>query len=159
MSERGSTGASSRYTTRPLSRWRSLAAMEKLIKASTATQAAIATTLRIASLLGHDEAQHDPAHAEQYGAGRGQHHGFREQRGVEQIIVARHIEQERCDPQTRENPVAVSESKNDDHQAGRDARSLEGRGADHRGRGESKERSTLDRRPPAPREQHPHRRE
>src|SRR5215470_1716170 len=117
MSERGSTGASSRYTTRPLSRWRSLAAMEELIKASTATHAAIATALRIAHLLRHDGAQHDPAHAEQRGPGRGQHHGFCEQRGVEQIIVARHMEKERCDPETRENPVAVSESQQDDHQA------------------------------------------
>src|SRR5215472_13228234 len=120
MSERGSTGASSRYTTRPLSRWRSLAAMEKLIKASTATQAAIATALRIASLLRHDGVQHDPARAEQYGAGRGQHHGFCEQRGVEQIVIARDMKQQRRDSKPRENPVAVSESQNDDHQAGCD---------------------------------------
>src|SRR5882672_5588267 len=80
MSERGSTGASSRYTIRPLSSWRSLLAMDKLTSARTATHARMAMALRIGDFLRHHDGQDEPAHSEQHYAGCQQDSGFHQER-------------------------------------------------------------------------------
>src|SRR6058998_2894796 len=79
MSERGSTGASSRKTTLPLSSWRSFPTIEKLSSARTIAQEMNATALRMGALFRHDDVKHQPARGEQHDTRRCQHAGFHEQ--------------------------------------------------------------------------------
>src|SRR5438093_900149 len=101
MSERGSTGASSRKTTLPLSSWRSFPTIEKLSSARTIAQEMNATALRMGALFRHDDVKHQPARGEQHDTRRCQHAGFHEQRRIEHVVIAGHIEQKRRNSQRR----------------------------------------------------------
>src|SRR6267154_2177393 len=108
MSERGSTGASSRKTTLPSASWRAFPLIEKLTSASTARQAISAIVLRIGRRpFGHDHVQQKPPRGKQYHAARRKHAGFCQQRCVQQVVVARHIIEQRRDAEAGEQPVAV----------------------------------------------------
>src|SRR5438094_4339610 len=102
MSERGSTGASSRKTTLALSRSRSFPTIEKLSSARTIAQEMNATALRMGALFRHDDVKHQPARGEQHDTRRCQHAGFHEQRRIEHVVIAGHIEQKRSEEHTSE---------------------------------------------------------
>src|SRR6266852_3340179 len=114
MSESGSTGASSRKTTLPLFSWRSFPTIEKLSSARTTAQEMNATALRMRALFRHDDVKHQPARGEEHDTRRCQHAGFHEQRRIEHVVIAGHIEQKRRNSQAHEDPVPVRESEQGD---------------------------------------------
>src|SRR5947199_10519611 len=91
MSERGSTGASSRKTTLPLSSWRSFPTIEKLSSARTIAQEMNATALRMGALFRHDDVKHQPARGEQHDTRRSQPAGFHGHRRIEPAEIAGHL--------------------------------------------------------------------
>src|SRR5882762_7023069 len=136
MSERGSTGASSRKTTLPFASWRSFPLIEKSTSASTARQAISAIALRIGgSSFRHDHVQQKPPRAKQYHAARREHAGFCQQRRIQQVVVARHVIEQRRDAEAGEQPVAVRKADDSDHQAAGHTGRLEGCRADRRWKG------------------------
>src|SRR5712691_160320 len=91
MSERGSTGASSRKTTLPLFSWRSFPTIEKLSSARTTAQEMNATALRMRALFRHDDVKHQPARGAEHDTRRGRNAGLQGQRCNEQVVIAGHI--------------------------------------------------------------------
>src|SRR5882762_714976 len=148
MSERGSTGASSRKTTLPSASWRSFPPIEKLTSASMARQAISAIALRIdRCLFWHDHVQQKPPRGKQYHAARREHASFCQQRCVQQVVVARHVIEQRRNAEAGQQPVAVRKADDSDHQAAGDTGRLEGCRAERRYNGEVKDASRLLHRP------------
>src|SRR5262245_49809399 len=103
MSERGSTGASARTTTRPSARRRSRSQMLQFTTASTTRPARTATTLRTRHLArGRPPTLQREARREQREPRSREEGGLRQQRRVKRVVVVREVAEESRDPEPDE---------------------------------------------------------
>src|SRR5262245_39333342 len=125
MSERGSTGASSRSTILPLDRSRSRFQMLTLATASTTTPATIASTLRTTQLGWRDRRPGtEQCHPrDQQGRPGAREEGrLDDQRDVQRVVVAHEVADERDDAETGQHLMPIGESDKENRGPGPDAR-------------------------------------
>src|SRR5690349_21329956 len=111
MSDRGSTGASSRRMMRPESTICCFCQMPMLATARTSTPPRMTRSLRMRAL--RSTAEHPPyddPHDEQDQSSTDEHGRLRKQRHMEGVIEIGEIRQEREDPDADERAVAAAES-------------------------------------------------
>src|SRR5688572_15170623 len=125
MSDRGSTGASSRYTRVPFSSSSSFATIETLISASIATHVTRAIALRMVPRLLQENVQHNPSDDEQDETGRRERSRFAEQRDVEQVVVTGHVKKKNEYAEAEQHAIPIRLAEQHDHEATGNARRLQ----------------------------------
>src|SRR5438093_13606273 len=126
MSERGSTGASSRSTTRPSASSLSRLWIVQFAAPRTTRPARTAMTLRTWRLLSfRPPAVQREARREERRAGADEQHRFLEQSCMQRVVVMREVAEQREDAEPGEHAVAVGVADDEDCGRGPDAGRLE----------------------------------